>query len=421
MKNYVTIHKLRITGAMMPHRPILTLLLLCSSLGFSQTWVHINNIGANVIGTSSSAPPVTEALCLSVNNKIYVLGSVTYTGNTTSAKIWEYNPALDGWAEKSTYPGTASSLFCGFTLGGMIYAGSGTAGSVHATSDFYKYNPTTNVWTPIANLPVARIWATAFSIGGKGYVTGGEGMTMGSYLGDLWQYDTTANSWSQKASYPGITRALPSSFSSGGSGYVGLGFSNNVWHNDFYKYNPVTDTWTSVSSFPGTGRCGAACVSIGSFAILMCGNRGMTTYNDCYSYDMNSDSWSGFTTFSGSARSVMLCGNAGNKIFAGGGSAAGGTAAYNDWWSLQTSLGLATERLTESKVYVYKSAEGEYVIRSKSNEANGAKYIVIDECGKTVCGGEMIENQSKVTLSTCGMYSIVFDSENIPNIRFFAD
>src|SRR4029077_18079824 len=55
------------------------------------------------------------------------------------------------WAEQASYPiavfGNAVA-----SQGGNVYSFGGTVNNV-AAANAYKYNPTTNVWTPIASLP----------------------------------------------------------------------------------------------------------------------------------------------------------------------------------------------------------------------------------------------------------------------------
>lgn len=52
---------------------------------------------------------------------------------------------------------------------------------------------------------LARGEATSFTIGNKGYLTGGyDGR---KHLNDLWEYDMELDFWTQKASFPEIGRA----------------------------------------------------------------------------------------------------------------------------------------------------------------------------------------------------------------------
>jgi N-acetylneuraminic acid mutarotase len=65
-----------------------------------------------------------------------------------------------------------------FTIGAKTYLGLRDNGG---TSDFWEYDPATNLWTEKANFPGdARAYAIAFSIGNKGYVGAGDGIGFSS-------------------------------------------------------------------------------------------------------------------------------------------------------------------------------------------------------------------------------------------------
>jgi N-acetylneuraminic acid mutarotase len=147
------------------------------------------------------------------------------------------------------------------------------------------------------NLP-ARSGASAFSIGTKGYITGG----FTSQLNDLWEYDQGTNAWSQKANFAGlIPRAYAVAFSIGTKGYVGTGFSGSIRYNDLWEYDPSTNNWTQKANFSGTAREGAVGFSIGTKGYIGTGWDG-TTKNDFWEYDPSANSWTSKTNFAGGAR-----------------------------------------------------------------------------------------------------------------------
>ena len=418
MKKEITM--LRVQLEKQCHFRVLMVLLAVSvcSFSFSQSWVQLKDIGANVSGTASASPPVQNALSLSANGKIFVIGNITFTGSTTSAVLWEYNPAGDTWTEKSVYPGTGTSYICGFTIGNFLYVGCGLGGTLQATSDFFRYNIITNSWTAITNIPVPRIMGTGFAIGSKGYITGGESNTMGSYLGDFWEYDTTSNIWTQKANFPDTARALSLSFSAGGFGFVGLGYYNNKWLNDFYKYNPATDSWSAISSFPGQGRCGAGVIVRGNHAVIICGNKGMSVFNDCYSYNTVANTWSNFSSFTGAARTMMICGIAGDQLYAGGGTGSGGASPIKDWWSLQTPLGLNNNFLEKGQVFVFQNALNETILRSNTELTIGKPFRVLDAQGRLVNSGTVLGTETNLQVNIPGVYMIVIGSDVTHALKF---
>lgn len=99
---------------------------------------------------------------------------------------------------------------------------------------------------------LARGEATSFTIGSKGYLTGGyDGK---KHLNDLWEYDMELDFWTQKASFPGTSRSSAAAFSVENKGYFGTGYNGKDYFNDFWEYNPDTNTWNSKADYPGSAR-----------------------------------------------------------------------------------------------------------------------------------------------------------------------
>src|SRR5258705_8491004 len=104
---------------------------------------------------------------------------------------------MNTWSQKAIFPGVARAFASAFSIGLKGYIGFGTG----SLSDFWEYDQPSDTWTQKTNIPVGRGGGVAFSIGGFGYVCTGK--NMGAYLNDLWQYDPILNSWTQKANFPG--------------------------------------------------------------------------------------------------------------------------------------------------------------------------------------------------------------------------
>src|SRR6185436_1145680 len=103
-------------------------------------------------------------------------------------------------------------------------------------------------WTQKANYPGQGSSRTYFfSIDQKGYT--GCGYNTGAYS-DFWEYDPLTNSWSPKAPFAGGTAHSGTSFSILNKGYAGLGWIQNILSRSFWQYDPVTDSWTQVADFP---------------------------------------------------------------------------------------------------------------------------------------------------------------------------
>jgi hypothetical protein len=79
--------------------------------------------------------------------------------------------------------------------------------------------------------------AAGFSIGNKGYIGTGE---TDIFYKDFWEFDPTANTWSQKSDFGGGTRNQAAGFSIGSKGYIGTGCVGSECFRDFWEYTPAT-------------------------------------------------------------------------------------------------------------------------------------------------------------------------------------
>ncbi|MDQ3050209.1 MAG: T9SS type A sorting domain-containing protein [Bacteroidota bacterium] len=107
---------------------------------------------------------------------------------------------------------------------------------------------------------------------------------------DLWQYDPVANSWIQKANFPGVARRNAVGFALGNYGYVGTGwrFISPSSQNDFYRYDPSGNSWTLAATFPGGGRMYSCATVLGNSAYMGTGYRDTVAIlnNDWWRFDV---------------------------------------------------------------------------------------------------------------------------------------
>src|SRR5688572_28765003 len=93
------------------------------------------------------------------------------------------------WIQRANVPDNLGSAV-GFAIGSTGYIGLGW--NPMAVKNFYKYNPTTNSWSPIAQFPGNNIgYAEGFSINGRGHVAVGQST---SALADVWEYNPVTDS-----------------------------------------------------------------------------------------------------------------------------------------------------------------------------------------------------------------------------------
>src|SRR5215204_1195744 len=88
----------------------------------------------------------------------------------------------DYWLQKANFGGSNRADATGFAIGNKCYIGTGYTGT-YAT-DWWEYDPITNVWTQKANYGGSGIFeAVSFVIGSRGYVLSAPSGN------DFWQYD----------------------------------------------------------------------------------------------------------------------------------------------------------------------------------------------------------------------------------------
>jgi N-acetylneuraminic acid mutarotase len=174
-------------------------------------------------------------------------------------------------------------------------------------------------WTAKQSMSVERSTHAGFSINGKGYVcAGAKASASTGDLDDLWEYDPSSNSWSQKANFPGGKRREVSGFAIDSFGYVGHG--RNVAADEiffsFYTYNPRTNSWSQIASCPVKRYAGAG-FSIDSIGYVTCGIvPGVARYKDLYAYSPTTNKWTQKTSLPGNVEgrttpSVTSCNHKG--------------------------------------------------------------------------------------------------------------
>jgi N-acetylneuraminic acid mutarotase len=115
--------------------------------------------------------PNNHGMAAGVNGKVYLIG-----GQTTDLSegpyvdtVYELDPALGEWVEKSRMPSKRSSGVA-VVLNGLIYVAGGRP--PHG-SDFAVYDPFADSWQVLPNLPSQRNHLTGAAIGGRVHVVGG--------------------------------------------------------------------------------------------------------------------------------------------------------------------------------------------------------------------------------------------------------
>ncbi|GIW75935.1 MAG: hypothetical protein KatS3mg104_0998 [Phycisphaerae bacterium] len=140
-----------------------------------------------------------------VNGKLYVFGGVRYlsTGQQVLTTAQVYDPATNKWSNLKNMP---YAMAAGQTavIGGKIYiAGGFTTGNV-TTDRVIRYDPASNAYTELARMPRKLDSGASGTDGSKLYIFGGRdvGDRPGNGYAQTLVYNPDTNSWSTNAAQP---------------------------------------------------------------------------------------------------------------------------------------------------------------------------------------------------------------------------
>ncbi len=132
-------------------------------------------------------------------------------------------------------------------VGTKIYAISSMSGK--AIGMVEEYDTTTDTWSNKASMPVATNTTVFATVNGKIYVIGGATISNGAYYrsNKVYMYDPLTDSWTQKTYMP-TARDLLSTVVVDGKIYAIGGHTDSSILSTVEMYNPETDIWVSKTS-----------------------------------------------------------------------------------------------------------------------------------------------------------------------------
>ncbi len=144
-----------------------------------------------------------------------------------------------GWQSRASMPAARNRFGVAVTGGSLYVVGGQTANDAAAvySSSVWRYDVSTDAWTPLASMPTARshIAASTLVLNGKIVVAGGEGAGRKA-LNKVERYNPATNTWSTLTSLPatrfsGISGVIDGKLYFAG-GYNGA-FSKSTWAGTF--------------------------------------------------------------------------------------------------------------------------------------------------------------------------------------------
>ena len=114
-------------------------------------------------------------------NKLYIIGTFNATvgASVVTKQVWQFDPNLavgSRWLQRSDLP-VARGYVPAATIGGLIYTAGGSnldaGGNLIDTVESFVYNPVADTWTAITNIPRATAETRAVVVNGEMWVLGG--------------------------------------------------------------------------------------------------------------------------------------------------------------------------------------------------------------------------------------------------------
>jgi uncharacterized protein (TIGR02145 family) len=293
----------------------------------------------------------------------YVISGMTQSF-VPNHQCWKFDGTANTWVRKADFPGTPIIEGAGFSIGTKGYVGLGsdntpTLGGFQ--SALWEYDTTLDTWSQKAPFPgTVRSGVATTVINQKAYVFGGGTWLNGvsNTTGELWEYDPATNAWTQKASCPGGGRFMPMAFTVGSKGYFGMGKDNGaVSPRDLYEYDPIANTWTPKQDYPGAARAYAIGMSLGNKGYVGMGDissNGTDLAKDVWAYDPATNAWTRQPDLDGTGRAMAVGFALGSDLYFGLGTSSANQSLGDVWrWRPTAALDPATP--TDSNGYVYRT------------------------------------------------------------------
>lgn len=187
-----------------------------------------------------------------LDGKLYIVGGYTVNNDPRDRSVdtWEstvptvtvYDPKTDTWSTARSYPHRVWGESCGVVAGKLYCAGGDTSAqlsdgvyrsNVHTeVKDAYVYDPATDTWTQVADMPMELVNSAYSTANGQLIVSGGYTDNNTNMVNTAYAYDPAKNWWA----------ALPNSDTANAGTAGALGF---------YSIGGVQGIGTDALELPG--------------------------------------------------------------------------------------------------------------------------------------------------------------------------
>jgi hypothetical protein len=243
-----------------------------------------------------------ESNGLAAFGRLWVLGGFGRYTTQASPRADAYDPATDTWTRVADMPFNAThspAVLVGtdiWLIGGFLGNHPGLS-----TREVWRYDTAAGAWSRGPDLPGARGAGGAAAIGGELHYFGGvDRVTHSTSYGsepDHWALDLAdpAPGWRRRADLPAPRNHLSGASAAGAIYAIGgqIGGEDTGNQDRVDRYDPATDTWTRVADMPTTrGHISASTFVLGGRIVVGGGtNNGNEPSADMAAYDPATDTW----------------------------------------------------------------------------------------------------------------------------------
>lgn len=207
---------------------------------------------------STAAPsPIkrSEAGNAVVNDKLYIFGGYVNSSFQATIRSDVYNPATNKWKQLANLPQPITHAGVAVD-GNTIYLAGGYAGNVPSPSiaKVFKYNVTSNRWSEGPSLPAPRGAGGLVRLGRELHFFSGHNVDRTEDKDSHWVFNLDhGTGWVSKAPLPNPRNHFGYTVNNGQIYVIGgMHLTKNNFGNlsDVHAYNPLTNAWKKVASLP---------------------------------------------------------------------------------------------------------------------------------------------------------------------------
>jgi len=228
------------------------------------------------------------------------------------------------WEQTSSFPGTPRDDASYFKIGNKHFVGTGREVGFGCTRNFYYFDENTLSWQSSAPLPLGeeRQYAVACSWNDKGYFFGGVACS-GAYKNDFWEYNPLTDAWTSLPNLPANGRAGMVQFILNDTLYIVGGRNSSGILNEVWTYNFITQTWNQKNNLPSDGIWRGIAFTFENNAYIGLGKNNLnnqTGHNtEILNYQPSTDSWIVMPTINWGTRSYVGYAQTDSLLFLFGG------------------------------------------------------------------------------------------------------